>query len=173
MRSTFLLLVACAVIALSCEDRSLAISAETQLAIDIDKIDTYLAENGITAQTHPSGLRYVVHQQGSGDRPGPDKCARVNYTVWFLGESDPLESGTNFAFAMANTGIRLGWRIGLKEIQKGGSITLYLPSYQGYGPTGAKIGDNDIPANQILVFYVELLNLTNYNSAAGYCYPWP
>lgn len=170
MRSTLILIALFAVLAISCEDRSIAVSPETQLAIDLEKIDTYLAENGITAQQHVSGLRYVIHQQGEGDRPGPDKCVRVNYKVWKLGELDTIDEGTNFATPLApGTPIILGWRIGLKEIQKGGSMTLYVPSGLAYGPNGF----SNIPRNQVLVFYIELLNLTGYNAAAGYCYPWP
>jgi FKBP-type peptidyl-prolyl cis-trans isomerase len=170
MRSTLIFLVVCAVIAISCEDRSIAVSPETQMAIDLEKIDTYLAENSITAEQHVSGLRFVVHQQGEGDRPGPDKCVRVNYKLWLLGEETPLEEGTNFAASLApGKGIILGWRIGLKEIQKGGSITLYVPSGLAYGP----IGNSKIPRNQVLIFHVELVNITGYNSAGDYCYPWP
>jgi FKBP-type peptidyl-prolyl cis-trans isomerase len=169
MRWTIFLLV-CALVAVSCEDRSIAISPETQLAIDIDKIDTYLAQNGITAQQHVSGLRYVIHQPGAGDRPGPDKCVRVNYKVWNLGDVNPVDEGSNFATPLApGTPIILGWRIGLKEIQKGGSMTMYVPSGLAYGPRGY----GNIGRDQVLVFDVELLNITGYNTAAGYCYPWP
>ncbi len=173
MKSKLLVWGCCVLIAVSCKEAELAITAEQQMAIDVGLIDGYLADNGITAQKHPSGLRFVVHQPGSGERPGPDKCVRVNYTVWYLGETTPLEQGSDYATALAQGASLLGWRIGLKEVQKGGRITLYVPSEQAYGPGGAKIGDTTVPKNQVLVFEVEVLNITGYNAAAGYCYPWP
>ena len=172
MRSTIALLLVCLVLAVSCDDRSIAISAETRLAMDLETIDTYLADNGITAQQHVSGLRYVINQQGTGEKPGPDKCVRVNYTLWLMGEPDVFDDGVGLAFPLVQT--ILGWRIGLKEIQKGGKITLYLPSGLAYGPIGKYVSDDkSIPAHQVLIYEVELINLTTYNSAGNYCNPWP
>jgi FKBP-type peptidyl-prolyl cis-trans isomerase FkpA len=173
MRSTSILLLCVSLlVAVSCEDRSIAISPETQLAMDIEKIDQYLADNNIVAETHASGLRYVIVNQGSGEAPGPDKCVRVNYKLWFLGEPTIIEEASNFATALSS-GMVLGWRIGLKEIQKGGRIMLYVPSGLGYGRTSTKQGTVTIPANQVLIFDVEVTNITDYNSTGGYCYPWP
>ena len=172
MRSTFLLLVVCLALSVSCNDHSLAISAETQLAIDLEKIDTYLSEHGIVAQVHPSGLRYVITQQGTGEKPTAEKCIRVNYKLIFLGETDVFDQFDGFGTPLVQT--ILGWRIGLKELQKGGKMTLYVPSGLAYGPGGKRASaDKIIPANQNLVFDVELLNLTTFNSAGAYCNPWP
>jgi len=38
---------------------NLAVNQE-QLTKDIEAIDAYLASNNIEAQTHPSGLRYII-----------------------------------------------------------------------------------------------------------------
>jgi FKBP-type peptidyl-prolyl cis-trans isomerase FkpA len=172
MRSAIILFGVCLLLSVACEDRSIAVSAETQLAIDKDKIDTYLAEKGIIAQQHVSGLRYVITQQGTGEKPTAEKCIRVNYTLWFLGETDAFDQQSAFATPLVQT--ILGWRIGMKELQKGGKMTLYVPSGLAYGPAGRRTSaDSSIPANQCLVFDVELLNLTTYNAAGAYCNPWP
>ena len=42
---------------------------QTELQIDLEIIDQYLADSGITAQKDPSGLRYVIHEQGNGLSP--------------------------------------------------------------------------------------------------------
>jgi FKBP-type peptidyl-prolyl cis-trans isomerase FkpA len=172
MRSVFYILCVCVAFVVSCDDNSLAISAETQLAIDLDKIDTFLAENGITAQQHESGLRYVVHQPGTGVKAGPDKCIEVSFLLRLLGESDIFDEEAGFRVPLNNQLI-LGWRIGLKELGKGGSMTLYVPSGLAYGPSGRRTADKTIPANQCLVFDIELTNLATYNTAGAYCESWP
>jgi FKBP-type peptidyl-prolyl cis-trans isomerase FkpA len=172
MRSTSLLLFLAVLFGLSCSDHSLVISPETRMTMDLEKIDKYLADNGIVAQTHPSGLRYVITQQGTGAKATAENCIRVNYTMWFLEKNDPFDVLDNLGLPLSQT--ILGWRIGLKELQKGGKMRLFIPSALGYGPAGKSSSvDKVIPPNQILIYDVELVNLTTYNAAAGYCNPWP
>jgi FKBP-type peptidyl-prolyl cis-trans isomerase FkpA len=174
MRTSWILILCVVVlVGVSCDPKTTYVSPQTQLGLDTVAIDNYLFENGITAQTHPSGLRYVIVEPGAGDRPGPDKCIRINYKLWFFKETTVFEEGTNQANALSEN--ILGLRIGLKEIQKGGKINLYVPSALAYGPTGRRdpSGKVVIPKNQILVFEVELVNVTGLNAAGGYCYPWP
>jgi FKBP-type peptidyl-prolyl cis-trans isomerase FkpA len=171
MRSAFYILCCCVAFAISCNDHSLAISAETQHLMDLEKIDTYLASKGITAQQHESGLRYVINQQGTGEFAGPDKCIRANFSLWFLGEDTPKQENQEVALPMFQ--FVLGWRIGLKELQKGGTMTLYVPSNLAYGAAGKHTTEATIPANQCLVWQVTLVNLTTFNSAGQYCEPWP
>src|SRR5436190_11357934 len=92
MRTSWILILCVVVlVGVSCDPKSTYVSPQTQLGLDTVAIDNYLFENGITAQTHPSGLRYVIHQQGSGDTPGPDKCVQVHYKLFFLGDSTIVE----------------------------------------------------------------------------------
>ena len=42
------------------------------MAIDVALIDEYLSEQGITAQIDESGLRYVILEEGEGNRPTVD-----------------------------------------------------------------------------------------------------
>jgi FKBP-type peptidyl-prolyl cis-trans isomerase len=171
MKSKILVWACCALVAFSCKQQELALSAEQQMAIDLGIIDRYLADNGISAVQHPSGLRYVIHTQGTGEKPTSGDCIRVNYAGRILFETQPFDSNPFLGWPLPN--FILGWRIGLKEIGVGGSITLYIPSGLGYGTIGSKSGDTTIPPNSILVFDVDLLNITKYNAAGQYCYPWP
>jgi hypothetical protein len=50
-----------------------------------------------------------------------------------------------------------GWDQGIAALPKGSKATLYIPSPLGYGERGAGA---DIPANAILSFDVELVNIT-------------
>ncbi|MCD3118687.1 FKBP-type peptidyl-prolyl cis-trans isomerase FkpA, partial [Salmonella enterica subsp. enterica serovar Enteritidis] len=52
-------------------------------------------------------------------------------------------------------GVIPGWTEGLKQINKGGKITLVIPPELAYGKNGVP----GIPANSTLVFDVELLDV--------------
>jgi FKBP-type peptidyl-prolyl cis-trans isomerase 2 len=50
-----------------------------------------------------------------------------------------------------------GWDIGLTYFGKGGSGTLYIPSYLGYG----KSGKNNIKPDEDLIFDIEIVDVKN------------
>jgi len=173
MKSKLLVLAVCVLFAVSCKKTTLAIDPQDQLANDIVIIDKYLSDNGITAVQHPSGLRYVITTEGTGEKPTSGDCVRLDYAGRLLCSTEPCETGLGKAGAMP--GFILGWRIGLKELKKGGSMTLYIPSGLAYGTNYQKNADGEIiiPQNSNLIFDVTLHNITKYNSAGQYCYPWP
>jgi len=138
------------------DDEPDPLTFEEQLAIDVEIIDEYLEENNITAQTDDSGLRYVISEQGTGSTATLNDNVVVSYEGRLLSdgsvfdqapESDPLNFPLNRLIQ--------GWQIGLRKIQEGGSITLYIPSGLGYGPGGT----SGIPANANLIFDISLLEV--------------
>lgn len=127
---------------------------EDQLKKDIEAIDIYLADNGIQATEHPSGLRYRI--QDKGDGASPSLCQRVMIT--YVGQRmsdgfvfDRTEFDNVAVFTLSN--LILGWQIGLPLIEEGGTIILYVPSQLGYGKSGA---GSAIPPNENLIFTIEL-----------------
>jgi FKBP-type peptidyl-prolyl cis-trans isomerase FkpA len=135
----------------------LTLSNAVAPASEIASIQNYLATNSITATQHPSGVFYVINNPGS--TLTPSACSAV--TVKYVGR---LTSGTTFEDSNTNNpnGITFtlgqlisGWQIGIPLVQKGGSITLYIPPSLGYGPNAS----GPIPANSILIFNIELLNV--------------
>jgi FKBP-type peptidyl-prolyl cis-trans isomerase FkpA len=58
-------------------------------------------------------------------------------------------------------GLIAGWQQGLPLISKGGVIKLYIPPSLGYGNTAqdGKNGNVAIPANSILIFNIDLINV--------------
>ena len=173
MKSKLFVLTCCVLFAVSCNKTELVIDPKDQLVSDIAVIDEYLAANGITAVQHPSGLRYVITSEGTGEKPTSGDCIRVDYSGRLLFSTEPFDTGAGAARPMVD--FVLGWRIGVKEVKKGGSITLYIPSGLAYGTGSQKNPDGEviIPANSNLIFDVTLHNITKYNSAGDYCYPWP
>lgn len=103
-----------------------------------------------------SGLLYKVENAGTGDAPKDSDTVVVNY-------KGTLADGTEFdnsykrgePLSFRLDGVIPGWTEGLKQIKKGGKITLVIPPELAYG----KAGVPGIPANSTLIFDVELLDV--------------
>lgn len=153
-------------IAISCDnDDDTSLAPEDQLAKDIAAIDAYLLAHNITAIVDTTGLRYVIHKQGTGTvSPDVNNCVKADYVGKRLRDDFEFEKSLNFKFPLA--GVIRGWQIGLNNMQVGDSATLYIPSGLAYGTTarGSNIG-----ANEILYFGIQLNAIGDYyyNPARG------
>ena len=145
-----------------CYDDPILPEAE-QNAKDADIISKHLAANSITADTDPSGLRYVVQSLGTGVKPTLASCVRVAYTGKLLSGS-VFDQNSNYKEALKS--LINGWKVGLPLFPKGSKVTLYIPSRMGYGiqSIGSKI-----PANSNLIFDIEILDVTDFNAATNIC----
>jgi FKBP-type peptidyl-prolyl cis-trans isomerase len=136
------------------QEPNLTVNKE-QLQADIETIDAYLKKNNIQAETHPSGIRYVIGKAGSGATPTLCGSVGVAYQGRLLSNNynfDGTESPRNFDLNR----LILGWQIGIPLIKPGGRITLYIPSVYGYGSRGA---GQDIPPNANLIFDITLYSV--------------
>ena len=118
MKRSVLLICLFALVSFACEDQKL------QSQIDRETIEEYLATNNIDAIEDPSGLWYVVTQEGSGDqRPGPNSTVEVKYRGYFTdGTTFDQSRGDNTSEVRLSNTI-LGWRIGVPLMQKGEKAT--------------------------------------------------
>ncbi len=133
----------------------------TAPASEVAAVQAYLTTNSITATAHPSGFFYSITTQGSGNTPGLCNTVRVNYTGR-LTNGTIFDSNNTTAGAQFQLGSLIaGWQKGIPLIQKSGKIRLFLPPSLGYGanPVRDGIGNILIPANSILVFDIDLLDL--------------
>jgi FKBP-type peptidyl-prolyl cis-trans isomerase len=112
----------------------------------------------------PDGLRYEIIKPGEGSPPKPTDTVKVNYTGTLLNGSifdssvqrgQPMEIGLDKVIA--------GWTEGLQKTSKGGKIKLYVPPQLGYGDDGRP----GIPPGSVLIFDIELLDVTPAGSAAA------
>jgi FKBP-type peptidyl-prolyl cis-trans isomerase FkpA len=133
----------------------------TAPAAEITAVQAYLTANSLTATQHSSGFFYNISVPGSGSNATPCSIVTVKYT-------GRLTNGTIFDSFTAATGTTFqigqliaGWQKGIPLIQKGGKIRLYIPPTLGYGasPVFDNIGNISIPANSILIFDIELLEV--------------
>ena len=104
---------------------------QAQLNSDIDSINVYLDENNISTQVHPSGLRYIINEEGIGINPGICDIVTFTYTSKLLSNESVVEdSVSGIGFELSK--LIKGFQIGLPLIKDGGSMTLYIPSGYGY-----------------------------------------
>lgn len=134
----------------SCSDDDL--SPAELLAAEVEQIDQFLAAEGIDAVEDPTGLRYVIHTQGTGESPIITDQITVNFEGRLFDGGSVFDAADGVAFPL--NALILGWQIGVPNIQEGGSMTLYIPSSLGFGPRGVS---PDIPPNAITVFDVDLI----------------
>lgn len=134
------------------------LSDEAQLKKDVGIIDKYLEKNGITAIKDVTGLRYVIHDAGTGTFPIATSKLTVKYTGKFLsgGATFDQSSEPPKQFVTSLSELIRGWQIGFRYVAKGGKATFYVPSGLAYGKTGS----GRIPANSNLIFEVELIGFT-------------
>ncbi|KAA5536872.1 hypothetical protein F0919_04150 [Taibaiella lutea] len=135
-----------------------------QADIDDKLIQEYLAKNNIKgAKKTASGLYYVMEKQGEGPNAMPGQKATVNYTGQnmqgekFDSNVDPAFNHVSpFEFNVGQHMVIQGWDEGFSLLNKGSKATLYIPSGMAYGPNARAA---QIPANAILIFDVELLDI--------------
>lgn len=138
------------------EKRSKAIAAENQAEAD-KFFEANGKEEGVV--TTESGLQYKVVRDGNGVKPANDlDKVEVNYEGSLLDGTvfdSSYERGETATFAL-NQVIK-GWGEGLKYIDEGGEITLWIPADLAYGERGA--GEKIAPGSA-LKFRVELVKVT-------------
>ncbi len=137
------------------DDESAVLTFEEQLEVDKQILDEYLADNNITAQEDPSGLRYVINELGDGATPDQSSTIRAAYEGTFL-DGTVFDGSDDLVFPLRS--LIEGWQIGIPLIQEGGDITLYIPSGLAYGTQGIP---GFIPGNANLIFTIELIEIVN------------
>lgn len=125
---------------------------QARFELDTASIAAYLRDNDVeNVLTHPSGVRYVVTTTGTGSKYKVYDFATIVYKGKLMSNNLEFDAGT-----LSNTsifGLIDGFKVIIPAINRGSSVTMYIPSLLGYGPAGA--GTN-IPANANLIFEIEL-----------------
>lgn len=130
-----------------------------QLAIDIELIDAFLAENNLVAEVdEDSGLRYIVHQEGAGANADFGATVIVEYTGTLLDgtQFDASIAPDHFDLVIGRGDVIQGWDIAIRKFNAGTRATLYIPSRLGYG--NARQGFL-IPPNSVLIFDITVLDI--------------
>jgi hypothetical protein len=111
------------------------------------------------AKKTPTGLRYVILKEGTGNPPKVGDNIRVLYKGMLM-DGTVFDEETNrnvgMEFRLGRDLVIQGWDQGLKLVKPGGKILLIIPPSLAYGTRG---DPPKIPGNASLVFEVELLDV--------------
>ncbi len=123
------------------------------------QIKDYLKEQKIKAKPQESGLYYVETQEGTGKQAKKGDKVKVHYTGKLMNGKkfdSSHDRGVPFEFTLGAGRVIKGWDEGIALMKEGGKATLIIPSELGYGSQEIP---NVIPANSILLFDVELVEI--------------
>ena len=104
----------------------------------------------------PSGIQYEVLKEGKGPKPAITDKVRTHYHGMLTDGSvfdSSVERGEPAEFPIQ--GVIQGWQEVLPMMGTGAKWRVYIPSALAYGPKG----NPRIPANSILIFEIELLDI--------------
>lgn len=115
------------------------------------------------------GVQYIVLKEGTGIKPKASDKVRVHYVGTLLDGTEfdnSIRRGSPMEFPV--TAVIEGWQDLLLEMKVGEKVKAWIPSALAYGETGAP---PNIPANALLVFEVELLQVFAEAPAGGMLAP--
>lgn len=127
--------------------------------------DDFLAKNKTKpgVKTTDSGLQYEVVKEGTGPSPKDNDTVKVHYTGTLItGEKFDSSRDRNEPAEFPVNGVIPGWTEALKLMKAGAQYKLAIPAKLAYGPQGRP----GIPANSVLLFDVELLEVKPAAAAA-------
>jgi peptidylprolyl isomerase len=132
---------------------------DAQLETDIALIEQFLSASSLEADTLlPSQIRMITYDEGTGDKASFGATVLAYYDGFLLDgtQFDSNAGGSPFSFIVDRGDVVSGWDIAIKELAKGGRATIFLPSKYGYG--NRSFGQ-DIPANSVLVFDIDVVDI--------------
>lgn len=132
--------------------------AQKEKALEaLEEEQTLISEQWPDAVVTPTGLRYVVVAEGTGDTPAKGSVVTVHYTGTLLNGKkfdSSVDRGQPIDFPVGKGQVIKGWEEALLGMKKGEKRILIIPPDLGYGPSGR----GPIPPNAYMIFDVELVN---------------
>jgi FKBP-type peptidyl-prolyl cis-trans isomerase len=119
----------------------------------------FLKQNATKPGVHttPSGLQYLVLEEGKGKSPKATDTVLVHYKGNLLdGTEFDSSYKRNEPISFPLNGVIPGWTEGVQLMKEGGKVRLFIPSNLAYGSRGA---GGVIPPDSTLVFDIELLKV--------------
>lgn len=121
-------------------------------------LEAYNAGSLEGVQTTETGLKYVIHEAGTGPQAMPGKGVTVQYIGQLVSDGNifdqSFERGMGIPFQLGARQVIPGWDEGIALLKEGAKATFFIPSDLAYGAQGTP--DGSIPAGAELAFYVEL-----------------
>jgi len=133
-----------------------------QKLTDEKTLQEYFTKNHLSPFKAPLGFYYTISKEGTGNKILAGETVSLNYSGRLL-DGTVFDSNTDPAFKhveplMFEVGkgmVIKGYDKGVQLLKRGSVATLYIPSGLAYGERAKP----QIPANSILVFDVEVLDV--------------
>ena len=131
------------------------INKKPQLALDV------------AFKTDSSGIQVYVERPGHGEKSKDGSHIKVHYEGWLAKDYSMFDSSRTkrrpFEFDLGKGSVIDGWDIALNGVRQGTKLQIKIPARLAYGNLGAT--SMGIPPNADLIFKVEVLKVTQENSA--------
>lgn len=128
-----------------------------QVDLDDRIIREFLAAKNLTATKDVSRVYYITNQTGSGtDAITSASTLKLNYTGRLL-NGTVFDSSTDGKFSSTLANLIKGWGKIVPKYTKGAKFRVIIPSDLAYGTAGY----GQIPANSVLDFDIEIVDVTN------------
>jgi len=128
---------------------------------DSERIENYIARKEWDMKSTLTGLRYQIYSNGNGINAEIDKIATINFTVELLDGTLCYSSDSvgQKRFKIGKGGVESGLEQGLLLMKVGDKARFILPPFLGHGLLG---DEYKIPPRSIIVYDVELINISDY-----------
>lgn len=144
-----------------------AMKKQTEAAEESKKKGAEFLEKNKTAEgvkTTASGLQYKVEKEGEGKTPLKTDTVKAHYKGVLIDGSQfdsSYDRGQPAEFPVQ--GVIPGWSEALQLMKVGAKYKLFVPPELAYGASGRP----GIPANSVLIFDVELVDIVKPGAAAA------
>ena len=142
---------------------------QQQLSTDDKAIRDYLAKNNVQAQKKGAGTYVQVLAPGTGAQVTDGKYVSLNYKgQTFEGKVFDTNMDTSFnhteplSFVVGGSPMIKGFEEGIKGLNKGAKVRLFIPSSLAYGPQPPS---PDIKPNENLIFDIVVLDVADSGPA--------
>jgi peptidylprolyl isomerase len=110
------------------------------------------------ATTTSSGLKYIIQNQGDGNKPRPGDRVSVHYSGYLIDGTmfDSSNGKKPLKFSLGQGKVIKGWDEGVALLNIGTKAKFFIPPNLAYGSRGSR---DVIPPNATLIFEIELLDI--------------
>ncbi len=156
------LLLLFSIILLACnKNNDVVAQVKAQAIVDDNIIDQYLSKHNLTAtKIDTTGVRYIINTPGNINSLYTSSTSiTVGYSGVLLSTGQTFVQTGNIHPSFILGQVIRGWQLGIPKVTQGGTITLFVPSRQAYGPYAQS--DYNLPANAVLIFTITVYKVTN------------
>lgn len=152
-------------LAFGAEGYGIQVPANADISLDLElvrvspqvKVEKWNAAGRDTLRT-PSGVGYIVFNQGDGATIKPNSIVTVHYSA-YLTDGTLVESSVKRETPVkfpTNAGMILdGWEDAMPLMRKGSKFQLLVPSFLAYGSDEVE----GVPANSDMIFDIEIIDV--------------